>query len=424
MAEPAINKKPVKSGSIDVLGLTVRLGFRNIWRQKARTSMTLGAIFIGVIGLILTGGFVEDLFIQLGEAIIHSQTGHIQVYRQDFLSKGSRQPHQYIVDSPDELARRIATIPQVQQVSARLSFSGLLNNGKRDLGIVGEGIEPDKESELGSHLTISAGRVLTDRDEYGIMLGQGLADALRLRPGDALTVLTNTPDGALNTQDFTVTGIFQSFSKDFDARAIRIPLHAAQELLASEGSNLLVVTLKNTDDTALVMEQLPKVLKGSDTEASSWRQLSDFYDKSVDMYQRQFGVLQGIILIMVFLSVANSVNMSTYERLGEFGTMRAIGNRGTTVVRLLVVESILLGLIGATAGSVLGVIAALLISSIGIPMPPPPNATVGYTALIRVVPSTVLLAFGVGLVATILASLGPAARITRIAVVDALRQNV
>jgi putative ABC transport system permease protein len=420
MENSTATKNPGGSNSVGV----VSLALRNIGRQKARTAMTLGAILIGVVGLILTGGFVEDLFVQLGEAIIHSQTGHIQVYRHDFLSKGSRQPDKYIIENPETLARQISAIPEVQQITARLNFSGLLNNGKRDLAIIGEGIEPDKEAAIGSYLTISAGRVLTNRDDNGIMLGQGVADSLGLHPGDAVTLLMNTADGAVNTQEFVITGVFQSFSKDFDARAVRVHLHAAQQLFASSGSNLLVVMLRKTEDTARVMTKMSQVLQGSGTSASSWRQISDFYDKSVDMYQRQFGVLQGIILIMVLLSVANSVNMSTYERLGEFGTMRALGNRSSDVVNLLLVESIVLGLVGATAGTLLGIVAALAISAVGIPMPPPPNATVGYTALIRVAPLTVLTAFVVGVVATVLASILPAYRVSRVEVVDALRQNV
>ena len=339
--------------------------------------MTLAAIVIGVVGLILTGGFVEDLFIQFGEAIIHSQTGHIQVYRNGFQSHGSRQPEKYLIDHPEDLTRKIANIPEVGQVTARLNFSGLLNNGKRDLAIIGEGIEPDKEAQIGSSLTVLAGRMLTDGDQRGIILGQGVANSLDLHPENLVTLLINTSDGALNTDDFIVTGIFQSFSKDFDARAVRIPLRAAQQLLSTSGSNLLVVTLKKTEHTSRVMEKLSGELQGTGTVASSWRQLSDFYDKSVDMSERQFGVLKGIILIMVFLSVANSVNMSTYERLGEFGTMRALGNTSANVVHLLWVESLLLGLAGATVGVVFGTFAVLLISSIGIPMPPPPNVTAG-----------------------------------------------
>ena len=404
--------------------MILRLALRNIRRQIARTAMTLAAVVIGVMGLILAGGFVEDLFVQLGEAIIHSQTGHIQIYRQGFLSHGTRQPDKYLIANPAKLAARVAQIPEVKQVAARLNFSGLLNNGKRDLAIVGEGIEPDKEAKMGSHLTMLAGRMITNADEHGIMVGQGVAESLGVQPGDSLTLLINTPEGALNTEDFVVRGVFQTFSKDFDARAVRVHLNAAQQLLSTQGSNLLVVMLKKTEDTAAVMAQLAPINSDSGTESSSWRQLSDFYDKSVEMYDRQFGVLMIIIMIMVCLSVTNSVNMSTYERLGEFGTMRALGNTGSNIVHLLFVESVLLGSIGAALGVVLGVIAALLISSIGIPMPPPPNANLGYTALIRVVPSVCAVAFLIGMAATVLASLIPALRVSKIAVVDALRQNV
>lgn len=69
--------------------MLIKLALRNIFRQKIRTAMTLAAIIFGVSGLILSGGFVQDIFVQLGEAIIHSQTGHIQVFRKDFLEKGT-----------------------------------------------------------------------------------------------------------------------------------------------------------------------------------------------------------------------------------------------------------------------------------------------------------------------------------------------
>lgn len=404
--------------------MMLSLAVRNVLRHRTRTAITLAAIVIGVVGLVLTGGFVQDLFIQLGEAIIHSQTGHVQVYRKDFLGKGSRQPEHYLINGPDKVAQRLAQLPEVSEVTSRLNFTGLLNNGKRDLGIVGEGVEPDKEAKIGTYLTIAKGRQLTSKDVNGILIGQGVAHSLALAPGDTVMLLLNTADGALNNQEFVVTGVFQSFSKDFDARAVRIPLAAAQELLVNSGANLMVVMLKKTEDTDAVLGKLPTALQGSGLEYTGWRQLSDFYDKSVNMYDSQFGVLRWIILIMVCLSVANSVNMSTYERLGEFGTMRAVGNKGTTVMKLLLTESVLLGLAGATLGCVLGILAAKVISAIGIPMPPPPNANIGYTAFIRIVPSAIGTAFLVGLFATILASIIPAYRVSRTDVVEALRKNI
>lgn len=403
--------------------MLLKLALRNTLRQKVRSGMTLAAIIFGVTGLILAGGFVQDIFIQLGEAIIHSQTGHLQVFKKDFLEKGTRSPERFLIDQPEKLAAGIAKHPEVDAVMSRLYFSGLLNNGKRDLAIIGEGVEPDKEAKLGSFITIAAGRQLAKADRDGILLGQGVAKTLGLVPGDRVTLVLNAAEGAMNTMDFEVVGVFQSFSKDFDARAVRIPLDAAQELLQTKGANLLVVALHKTEDTDAVHAKLVAEL-GSQLDVRTWNSLSDFYDKAVQLYDRQFGVLQFIILLMVLLSVANSVNMSVFERQGEFGTMQALGNQSRDIVKMVILESAFLGLTGAVLGVLLGITAALTISAIGIPMPPPPNANLGYTAYIRIVPLTLVTSALVGFVATVLASIVPAYKVTRMQVVDALRQNI
>ncbi|MBK7900512.1 MAG: ABC transporter permease [Azonexus sp.] len=402
----------------------IGLAFRNVVRQKIRTGMTLAAISFGVTALILAAGFIEDMFVQLGEAIIHSQTGHVQIFKSGFLEKGTRFPEQYLIDEPEKLAASIAEDRDVVTVSNRLYFAGLLNNGKRDLAVIGEGIEAAKEAQLGSYLSIVQGRQLAAEDTEGILIGQGVAQALAVKPGDKLTLVLNAAEGAMNTLDFTVTGVFQSFSKEFDARAIRIPLAAAQELLLTSGANQVVVLLHRTEDTERALGKISTRLAEQGFDVKSWRTLSDFYDKSVQLYKAQFGALQLIILLMVLLSVVNSVNMSVFERQAEFGTMRAIGDRSARVFKLIVLESTLVGLIGAVLGMALGCAMAALISWIGIEMPPPPNANLGYVASVRLSVTNVLLAGGIGFVATALASIFPAVRASRLDVVDALRQAV
>src|SRR6185436_17101670 len=190
-----------------------------------------------------------------------------------------------------------------------------------------------------------------------------------------------------NTGEFVLAGIFQTFSKDFDDRAIRIPIAAAQELLDTPGASTIVIVLDRTEDTDRVAAELQTWVDSAGLELRTWVELNDFYEKAVALYKRQFGVLQLIVLVMVVLSVANTINMSAFERIGEFGTIMALGDRGDKVFRLIVTESALLGSIGAALGVALGVVLALGISAIGIPMPPPPNGNLGYTASIRVVPS-------------------------------------
>ena len=332
----------------------LKLSLRNIFRHRVRTVLTLCAIASGVCALILSGGFVEDIFVQLGEATIHSQLGHAQINKTGFREIGRRNPYEYLIDDSETLVKEIAGAPHVVDVLRRLSFHGLGNNGQADLPILGEGVEPAKESRLGTAISLVAGRELEDDDIYGVMVGKGVSAALKLNPGDSLTLLVTTPDGALNSLEFTVVGIFQTISKDYDNRAVRVPLLTAQELVATEGVHTLVLSLDETIYTDYAVDLLRDQLD-QQLEVFSWYQLADFYKNTVDLYRRQFGVLQVIILVMVLLSVASSVNMTLFERVGEFGTLKALGNRNGHIFKLVLVENVLLGMIGAVAGLAVGV---------------------------------------------------------------------
>ncbi len=402
----------------------LKLAFRNLFRHKLRTGLTLAAVVFGVVGLILSGGFVQDMLVQLRESVIHSQLGHVQVYARGYHEYGQREPFRYMLAEPVQLATKLSKLPGVEDVMQRIQFIGLLNNGRADLPIIGEGVEPEKEARLGSAIEILAGRQLEDSDRYGMLVGEGVAEALRLSTGDDATLVLTTPDGALNSLDFEVVGIMRTMSRDYDARALRISLQAAQELLLTEQAHRLVLRLTDTAATDVLRDALSERLLAQEFDIKTWYELAEFYGKSVDLYQRQFGILMLIVLVMVLLGVANSVNMTIYERTGEVGTMLALGSRNGDVFKLLLIENLLLGVLGAAIGVGVGLALAWLISQIGIPMPPPPNSNSGYTALIRPVPILVIGAFAVGVIATACAAWWPARRVLRMPVVDALRQNM
>jgi putative ABC transport system permease protein len=401
-----------------------QLALRNLTRHRLRTSVTLGAIAVGVAGLIVSGGFVRDIYVQLAEASIHSQTGHLQIAKRGFFTAADASPERWRLTDAARYARTVAALPGVRQVMVRVDFRGLLGNGRVDRPIIGEGVEPAKEAALGSYLRLITGRALGDGDTFGMMVGEGLARALKLAPGDRVTLLVNTAEGALNSLDFDVVGVFQTFSRDFDARAVRIHAQAAQELLLTSGVNVIVIELERTADTARIAKELRRRFANDGLDVRTWRELNDFYEKTVLLYDRQFGIVLTIVFAMVVLGVANSVNMAAFERVGEFGTMRALGNSRRDVFRLVVMEGALLGVVAAGIGLLLGMAIALLLSAIGIPMPPPPNANIGYRAMIRIAPDVLGSAFVAGFVGAALASVVPALRVSRMRIVDALRANV
>lgn len=399
----------------------IRLAAANVLRQRGRTGAALAAIALGVASIILSGGFIRDIFDQLAEAVISSETGHIQVAKQGFFDNGSRSPERFVLEDADAVARRIEAQPGVAGVLGRLKFSGLLSNRRSELPVIGEGIEPAKEARLGTYLKLLQGSRLEDGDRFGMMVGEGVAQSLRLSPGSPASLLVSTTAGAVNAYDVDVVAVTQSFSREYDARSVKVTLSAAQELLATRGANLLVVSVDRTADAPAIAGQLRARLGPLGLEVRLWNEINDFYDKAAELYRRQFGILQLIVLLMVVLSVVNSVSGAIYERTAEFGTMRALGNRSRDVFAQILAEGSLLGLAGSALGLVVGVAAAAAVSQIGIPMPAPPNSNLPYVARIQVDLSLVLQAAAIGLAASVLATVPAALRAGSIPIVEALR---
>lgn len=391
-------------------------------RNRARSGFALAAIATGVTALILAGGFVHDLIYRLGEAVIHSQSGHIQLARAGYFTVGSRAPSKYLM-SPDDVRRLdLSDVPEVSHWMRRISFAGLLSNGRANYPVVGEGIEADQEARLGSYMVVQKGRALSSKDRYAALVGEGVARAMNLRPGSTISVTAPTVDEVMNALDLEVVGVFQSFSKDYDDRVIKVPLNAAQELINTDGVNIIVLALNDTQATAKVARSLNDRTKDLGLEVKTWDTLNDFYWKTVALYDRQFGALRFIVLVMVMLAVAGTINMAVFERAGEFGTMRALGNRASDVMKLVVFEAAVMGLVGAIVGVSLALALAWLISAIGIPMPPPPNSNLTYVASVQVVQAVVVGAFLVGVGATVLASILPGLRVSRMPIAEALRR--
>src|SRR3569832_298332 len=154
------------------------------------------------------------------------------------------------------------------------------------------------------------------------------------------------PESAIKTLDFNEVGMYCSMSRVFDARAVRVSLRAAQDLLGIDEVHSLVVLRVETRYTDAVLATLKSQLS-SGFEVKPWYELAEFYQIAVALYRRQFTVLEIIVVVRVLLSVSSSIIMVVHERTGEYGTLRALGDRRGDVFRLILAENALLGLFGA-----------------------------------------------------------------------------
>jgi putative ABC transport system permease protein len=419
--------------------MLLKIAIRNIFRHRVRSTITISTIVFGCVALIFVGGFFEDLFWRLRESYIRAQTGHIQIYRHGFNQHGKIDPYNYLIENPDEIKALVKTLPEVRIATSRLQFSGLISTGETTISFVGQGIEPENErhvtmeetadmrsfsntADAGLPVTASGESLIKD-DVKAIVMGQGLAETMKAKPGSTITLLTNTIRGSTNAMDVNVKGIFFTSIKDFDDIFIRLPLVTAQKLLGTGGVQVMVLRLYKTEDTAKVYQQLKTLFaqKNLDLEIKRWEELADFYNKTVSLFDKFYWVMRIVIGTVVILGIFNTLNMSVMERISEIGTMMALGVRRRVVMKLFFLEGLLLGAIGGVIGVIAGTAIVGVVSWIGIWMPPPPGATIAWLSTPRVVPAVLCSTFAIAVIVGAISALYPAYKASRLQITAALR---
>lgn len=248
-----------------------------------------------------------------------------------------------------------------------------------------------------------------------------MAQSLGAKPGDTVVLLTTTANGRASAVEVTVAGIFATVTKEYDDYALRLPIQQARKLMRADSATSWVVVLDQWQRTDPAVEQLRATLPAKDFEIVPWHALSDFYNKTVELFKKQVHVVRVIIGLIIILTISNTLTMTVLERTTEIGTGLAIGLRRGKIMRMFIIEGGLIGLVGGILGVIVGYLLGSIISAIGIPMPPAPGMAHGYTAGIVISSQLAIDAFILSVVTTLLASGFPAWKAGRMNIVDALR---
>lgn len=399
------------------------LALRNLTRNRNRTLVALLTVAGGVMAFLLAGGFINWIFHDMREATIHSQLGHIQIVRPGFFEKGLADPYAFLLPADTSLEEKVRTTSGINTLTPRLIFSGLASFGDTTVSFSGEGIEPANELSISSRISIKDGTNLTSSTERKVILGEGLARNLGVKPGDSIVLLVTATNGSANAIEVTIDGTFFTINKEFDDYALRLPIQLARKLMRVNGATSWVALLDQTDQTASTTHALRAALPEKDFQIVPWTELADFYNKTVVLFTKQVDVVKLIIGIIIILTISNTQTMSVLERTTEIGTCLAIGLRRSEIMNMFMLEGGLIGIGGGIIGIALGYGLGAVISAIGIPMPPPPGMARGYTGEILINFQLTLDGFVLALLTALIASLLPAWRASRMNVVDALRCN-
>lgn len=381
------------------------LACRNALRNRRRSLVTVAIAAIGTAAALLGGGFALHTYESLAQASARD-TGHLVLAAPGQFEGNDNMPLEHGLSGRDALTRELLADARVTRVLPRLQFSGLVSNGDKSEIFLGTGVDARQEFLVkGPFMQVEEGSLL-DADGSaqrgsGIVLGKGLAHILNARPGSALTLMSTTTAGSLNAIDVTVTGIVSSGIADIDKRLALVDLSTAQELLVSDKVSYLSVYLDELDHAATVGAELRARYAGR-LELRTWLEQAVFYQSVKGLYNRIFGFLGVIVLVIVLFAISNTLSMAVLERTREIGTLRALGTSAGEVTRLFTLEGLVLGGSGAALGMVLAAGVAFALLSLGIQMPPPPGRTAGYPLVVQVSPAMYACA---ALAVTLLAAL-------------------
>lgn len=411
---------------------SVKIAFRNVFRNRRRTLLTLSSIVLGSAAMIDFDGYRNFADWGLREMYIRSQLGHIQVYKKGYRASKGMNPFAYLIPNSEEIKKTISDTlgDRLKVVTARLELNGLITKGGQSFNFIATGIEVDQEKKMSmlddgrsSALKVRRGQPLSETEPGAVLLGNELCDALGVNEGDLLSLMGASAIGALNATDLQWKGCFSTVSKEYDKVAAIMPLADAKRFSATEDVLKLVVMLKETEMTVKAAKDLEAALaaKGYDLELVTWNELADYYKQVMVFLGGMFMVIATIIVFVVVFSIVNTLTMSVFERVQEIGTIRAMGAQGTSILKLFIIEGIMLGLIGGAIGMAFGGAVGVLVNQAKILLPPPPGSSEGFLLQLRLYPSSFILGFVIAVTSSFVASIYPAMKAAKLRVVDALR---
>lgn len=404
--------------------LLLRLAIRNLTRNRVRTILNLTMAIGAFSSIVLFKGFSNYMILAYEKSITRGQYGHIQIAK-DAIWNGdlpSDKQEAYIADA-ESLRLKLAQIPGVEVVGARADSSVLLSNGDKSIGAWAIGFDPRVEPNVEQQLMIEEGAGFSKAQNFEILVSAGLQKQLNLKIGQSLSIVSQTLSGSMSSIEPEVRGIVRSGVEEVDNVVVYLPLPAVQKLLGTSRVERLAILLKDRNDIESATAQAKEIVKAFPTmTAKTFREIVVLFQQTADFYKVQNLVVELILASLIFFGILNTIGMSIYERIGEIGTMRALGDQRGEVIQLLLLEAILLGVLSAGLGVPVAAVLAKGLSALDVPILMPGASKPLPVHVIPAAADYVEAALIVG-ITCVVSSLWPAQKAVRMSIVDALRAN-
>ncbi len=404
--------------------MRLKIAFRNVTRHKLRSILSLCMIAGAVTSMIIFRGFSQYSLDSLKHIAAENQFGHMQVGKTKYWSPGSENRKERMFNL-SQIEHLKTENPSIENISGRLSFFGLISNG--DLSVGGKiiGIDTINEPKFSKSMAIKAGQFFQSSDSHQVMIGNLLAKQMNVKTGESITVLTNTIDGIMNAMDLEVSGIFSAGIDEIDSQVIYMPLVTAQTILDTPDVDAGVLRFSRLEEAELITDKIAKDLKAKDPSMmnKTWRELAVLFRQVEKFYGVQNRIIEAILFALMFLGILNTVSMTVVERTGEIGTLRALGESRSDIVKQFLLESFLISIVGLVAGVAISLVLIQIIHAANI-VTEMPGASTPFQIQIIFLFTAVFYSSALAVTTAMIATLLPALRASKMDIVDALRKNI
>ena len=338
-----------------------KMAWRNLWRNRRRSLVTIGAMSFALLILLLYAGIVEGFMVAMEDDVLDYEVGDLQILADGYLDNPSLYAR---IDDPGAVLAELdaAGYP----ASARLLAGGLAAAGDLSAGVSFRGVEVAREARVSRvHERLAEGEWLDPSDAHGVVLGRRLAQILEARPGVELVVLSQGADGSIANDLYTVRGVLGSVADATDRSAVFMNAGAFRELMVvPEGAHQIVVRRPEEVPLEAAAEHVRSLAPGLDVR--SWRQLMPTIASMLDSVRSMVYIIFFIAYIAVGILILNAMLTAVFERIRELGVLKALGMGPGQVLALMAIETTLQAIIAIAVGVTLSLPGMLYLSRVGI----------------------------------------------------------
>ena len=412
------------------MNVTAILAWRNLWRHKRRTWLTVGAMIFCNTLLVFLISLQLGSYQMMIDNTLSAFSGHIQVQHSNYLDE--QKIHQSVPDVV-QLAQQVRSELGLETVAARGIAFALASSEERSFGIQLTGVQPKFESRVSTLPgLISEGRFLDDPNAQEIVIGAILAQNLKVGLGDELTFIGSGLDGSFAAGVATIVGIVETGFADVDRAIAEVPLAWFQDVFAMGGAgHSVVIRLPDLDAVDPDIVQLRQLIASDATLADEslavldWDTLQPGLQQAIKSDMTSAWFMYAVLILLVAFSVLNTQLMSVLERTREFGVMLALGTRPARLARLVGLETFVMSCLGLAIGVLLGGLLSLYLSYAGFYYPGMEEMAAKFNLPDRMYPQVSVLSLLWGpmtvFVGAMLAAIYPATRLFSLHPVAAMR---